>query len=90
MPAVHVSELWVWEIEIWGRFWGCDGWGDAEKPGILPHTGSIYAILKIRSVYVRGPNGKNIENAASGFDVRRQILPAIFYVFSLRASNADF
>lgn len=32
MPAVHVSELWVWEIEIWGRFWGCDGWGDAEKP----------------------------------------------------------
>ena len=34
----------------------------AEKPGILPHTGSIYAILKIRSVYVRGPKGKNTEN----------------------------
>ena len=27
----------------------------AEKPGSQPHDGSIYAILKIRSVYVRGP-----------------------------------
>ena len=64
-------------------------WGEAKKPGSLYQGGGIYAILKIRSVYVRGPNGKNIENAASGFDVRRQILPAIFYVFSLRASNVN-
>ena len=40
-------------------------WGEAKKPGSLPHAGSIYAILKIRSVYVRGPNGKNIENIGS-------------------------
>ena len=39
------------------------GWyGDAEKPGSQPRAGSIYAILKIRSVDVRGPKEKNIEN----------------------------
>ncbi len=78
---------------------------DAEKPGSLAHGGSIYARLKVRSVYVRGPKGKNAENsgpaacspkfdnfglhAASEFDVRRQILPTIFCVFSLRASNVN-
>ncbi|CUO31901.1 Uncharacterised protein [[Eubacterium] contortum] len=35
---------------------------DAEKPGSLPQAGSIYAILKIRAVYVRGPKGKKTEN----------------------------
>ncbi|GAA0266550.1 hypothetical protein GCM10008922_27030 [Faecalicatena contorta] len=32
------------------------------KPGSLAPGGSIYAILKIGSVYVRIPKGKNIEN----------------------------
>ncbi len=32
--------------------------GDAEKPGSLPQAGSIYAILKIRSVNVSGPKEK--------------------------------
>ena len=36
--------------------------GDAEKPGSLTPAGSIDAILKIRSVYVRGSKGTNIEN----------------------------
>ena len=36
---------------------------DAEKPGSLAHGGSIYARLKVRSVYVRGPKGKNAENS---------------------------
>ena len=40
-------------------------WGEAKKPGSLYQGGGIYAILKIRSVYVRGPNGKNIENSGS-------------------------
>ena len=54
MPAVHISELWVWEIDKFVSFsLAMDE--DAEKPGSLPHAGSIYAILKIRSVYVRGP-----------------------------------
>ena len=35
---------------------------NAEKPGSQPRAGSIYAILKIRSVDVRGPKEKNIEN----------------------------
>ena len=39
--------------------------GDAEKPGSLPQAGSIYAILKIRSVNVSGPKGKNIANGGS-------------------------
>ena len=64
--------------------------GDAEKPGSLPQAGSIYAILKIRSVNVSGPKEKNIANAASEFDVIRQILPAICYVFFLRASNVYY
>ena len=75
------------------------------KPGSLAPGGSIYAILKIGSVYVRIPKGKNIENggpaacnpkfgnfglhAASEFAVRRQILPTVFYVLSLRDSNVN-
>ena len=39
-----------------------DGWGDAEKPGSLPPEGNTYAVLKIRTVYVRAPKGRNIEN----------------------------
>ena len=61
MPAVHISELWVWEIDKFVSFsLAMDE--DAEKPGSLPHAGSIYAILKIRSVYARRPKGKNTEN----------------------------
>ena len=37
-------------------------WGEAKKPGSLYQGGGIYAILKIRSVYARGPKGKNTEN----------------------------
>ncbi|RYT17431.1 hypothetical protein EAI89_12240 [Eubacterium sp. am_0171] len=38
-------------------------WGEgAEKTGSLSHAESIYAILLIRSVNVRDPKGKNIEN----------------------------
>ncbi|GKH33326.1 hypothetical protein DWX41_07885 [Hungatella hathewayi] len=81
-------------------------WGEgAEKTGSLSHAESIYAILLIRSVNVRDPKGKNIENggpaacnpkydnfglhAASEFAVRLQILPTIFYVFSLRVPNVN-
>ena len=46
MPAVHISELWVWEIDKFVSFsLAMDE--DAEKPGSLPHAGSIYAILKV-------------------------------------------
>ena len=61
MPAVHISELWVWEIDKFVSFsLAMDE--DAEKPGSLPRAGAFYAILKIRSVYARGPKTKNTEN----------------------------
>ncbi|RYT13534.1 hypothetical protein EAI89_17385 [Eubacterium sp. am_0171] len=39
--------------------------GDAGKQGSLATGGSLYAILKIRAVCVRGPKGKNIENGGT-------------------------
>ena len=36
-----------------------------QKPGSQPRAGSIYAILKIRSVNVSGPKEKNIANGGS-------------------------
>ncbi len=39
--------------------------GTLKNREACPRPGSIYAILKIRSVYVSGPKGKNIANGGS-------------------------
>ena len=55
---------WIRLLKLYRKDFSREGgwYGGAEKPGSQPRAGSIYAILKVRSVDVRGPKEKNIEN----------------------------
>ena len=51
---------WIRLLKLYRRDFSREGgwYGGAEKPGSQPRAGSIYAILKVRSVDVRGPKEK--------------------------------
>ena len=59
---MHSGALLTFKMEFSGRALVSAADGDAEKPGSQPHTGSTCAVLKIRTIYVRAPKGKNREN----------------------------